>query len=447
MRENLGLQVAVIIFAMLTVVLSVSTHVYFNGYIEKRQRGDQFATELLELEDHQRELIEELQAVKRVVTDDDADTASEIQQVHSQDVQRVQPETIAGASPTYERLVGYLLSGLADAAQREVRARSELLAVRDDLAQRKVLPAEDLSTSHTAAEAREAEFARQRSEAAAQRQSMSQRIDRLADFSTSQSGELADARLELDNVQSALTSQLEGLARQYDLVRERWEATQQDSFERPDGTITVADARRRTVNIDLGSSHGLSRGIVFEVYDPDASGVNKASAKGVIEVTRVLGDDAAEGRIVRDTLRNPILSGDLIFTPLWQAGVQRQFCLLGILDIDGDGKDDGQTVRNLLRRQNATVEAEVDALGQPTGELTAATRYVVVGARPLATAEDAPPNAYGEMLARSQELGIDPIDVNKLMDFLNYRPSRNLQRSTAQHGGPDFRPRFRPREE
>ena len=447
MRENLGLQVAVIIFASLTVVLSVSTYVYLNGFVDERQRGDRFAAELQDLENHQRKLIEELQAVKQVVTDDDSDTADEIQHIHSQDVQRVQGEEMAGISPTYQRLVGYLLSGLADAAQREVRTRTELLAVRGDLAQRKELHAEEIATYQTAAEERETEFALERSEATAQRRQMSQRIQRLADFSTSQSGELANTRLELDNVQSAMTHQLDNLTRQYDIVRDRWEATQKDTFEHPDGSITVADARSRTVNIDLGSSHGLSRGVVFQVYDPDASGVTKAGAKGVIEITRVLDAHTAEGRIVRDTLRNPILSGDLIFTPLWQAGAQRQFCLLGILDLDGDGKDDGETIRNLLRRQNATVEAEVDALGQPKGELTAATRYVVVGKRPISKAEDAPPNAYGEMFARSQELGIDQIDVDKLMDFLNYRPTKVVQHSNARDGGTLFRPRFRPSEE
>ena len=148
---------------------------------------------------------------------------------------------------------------------------------------------------------------------------------------------------------------------------------------------------------------------------------------------------------MRDVLRNPILSGDVIFTPRWQRGVQRYFCLLGILDIDADRKDDGEAMRNLLDSQNSAVEAEVDASGRASGKLTAATRYVVVGRRPLVTEDDVPRDAYDRMLTRAEELGIDQISVDKLLDYLQYRPKRVAASSNLSSGGPAFRPRTRPR--
>jgi hypothetical protein len=225
-----------------------------------------------------------------------------------------------------------------------------------------------------------------------------------------------------------MTKQLARLQRQYGAVREQWEATQVDAFEQPDGHITAADARNRTVQIDLGSADGLTRGVAFQVFDPDTLGVV---------------DTKHKGRIIHDELSNPILAADLIFTPLWKAGPQRQFCLLGVIDIDGDGEDDGKIIRRLIEGQGGTVEAEVDAEGRSQGELTPTIRYVVVGKRPLVTSDELPKDAYDKMLARAVELGIDQLSVEKLREYLQSSSVNVVRADGPGRAAPTFRPRTR----
>ena len=442
MRENLGLQVAVILFAALSVVLSVATYMYFSGFVEQREKARQTAELLRAAQQRERDLQSELQAVKYVVTENSTDNAQRIQQVHAQDVQRAGSQP-SSARPTYQRLVGYLLTAVGEATQQEVRTRADLLALREDFQERTQLHEKTVAIYQAEAKEREQQFAQQRAEDETERFRISTQMQRLAKFAEEQSGELAAARVNFDRMQDELTTQITRINRQYSIVRNRWEATQVDHFEQPDGNITYADARNRSVQINLGSADGLQRGITFQVYDPDVQGIVSAKEKATIEVTRVTGEHSANGRVISDLLRNPILSGDLIFTPLWQSGVQRQFCLLGVLDIDGDGQDDGETIRNLLRRQHAEVEAEVDGSGRRRGEVTAACRYVVVGKRPLVSSNELPNDAYDQMLARAKELGIDQISIDKLLDYLDYRPAQVSKTSPKRHPGPTFRPRFR----
>jgi hypothetical protein len=89
----------------------------------------------------------------------------------------------------------------------------------------------------------------------------------------------------------------------------------------------------------LGSADSLRRQVTFSVYDADQHDAAKAEKKGSIEVTRILGEHMAEARITEDDPKNPIITGDHVYSQVWHRGKKLRFALTGIIDFDNDGGD------------------------------------------------------------------------------------------------------------
>lgn len=174
----------------------------------------------------------------------------------------------------------------------------------------------------------------------------------------------------------------------------------------PKGKILRVDRAARTVYLNLGSADFLKPQVTFSVWGPNTSG--KAAAgkepKGHIEIINVVEPHMSIGRIVsvNSELRDPLLPGDLLFNPSWNSSQREHIALLGIFDLDGDGRDDtAELIRN-LERQGIVVDAWVDLQNRTmkgTG-LTERTTYLVLGEMPK----------LSESLARQRaQLGDNPI--------------------------------------
>src|SRR4029078_6892055 len=96
----------------------------------------------------------------------------------------------------------------------------------------------------------------------------------------------------------------------------------------------------------------------------------KAKQKGTIEVTRVLDEHLSEARITSDDPKNPILSGDRIYSPAWHRGKQLHFALTGIIDVNGDGISDLQIVRNLITLNGGVLDAYLNDDGGVEGTMS-----------------------------------------------------------------------------
>ena len=92
------------------------------------------------------------------------------------------------------------------------------------------------------------------------------------------------------------------------------------TFETALGKVTMVNQETGTVWLDLGRADALSRLTTFSVYPIDAADVSRAKAKATVEVTQILGDHSAQARILDDKFTDPILTGDLVFTPIWSPG-------------------------------------------------------------------------------------------------------------------------------
>jgi hypothetical protein len=234
------------------------------------------------------------------------------------------------------------------------------------------------------------------------------------------------------------------------------------SMEVPDGEIRGVDQGSGTVWIDLGRADALRRQTTFSVYPIDITNLAKGGKKGSIEVTRIRGEHLAEARIVEDVVADPIMIGDKIYTPVWNPGEQVRFALVGLMDIDGDGTSDRQTVLELIEMSGGKVDYWMDEKGNKNGEMTINTRYLVVESEALdvggksekaaaagadaeaqakAKAAETQAGKYSDVMDEARGLGLKKITLGELLQQMGWKRQTQLVRYGRDSGPRDFRPR------
>jgi hypothetical protein len=222
-----------------------------------------------------------------------------------------------------------------------------------------------------------------------------------------------------------------------------------DTYERPDGEVTLVNSRANTVWIDLGSADGIDRQMIFSVIDQKETGVTKSKVKGRIEVTRVMDAHSAEARVLEDELANPIMKGDKIYSPSFRKGRKVRFALAGMMDMDKDGKSDQTQVKALITMNGGVVDAELLDDGSIAGTLTGDTRFLVKGDRPTDKTNQKLIDGFTAMTGEATRLGIETITLDSLLDRMGYVPDRRvvpMSRPSATGDAPSdtFRPRTAP---
>ena len=192
--------------------------------------------------------------------------------------------------------------------------------------------------------------------------------------------------------------------------------------------------------IDLGSADGLDRQVTFSVYSGDATNLAKAAKKASIEVTRVTGEHMAMARVLEEEkVTDPIVSGDKIFTPLWSPGEQKHFALVGSLDLDGNGKDDHEAIKNLITLHHGVVDCDVNEKGKRSGDISVNTNYLVCGERPTDKGQPELLAAYIHITTEAERLGVRMISLADLKEQMGYRNPAPVNRF-----GPALPPTSRP---
>ena len=181
-------------------------------------------------------------------------------------------------------------------------------------------------------------------------------------------------------------------------VKERTRVERKE-MDVPSGEITWVSLPNKLVWINRGQADFLQRGTQFTVYSAESSNGPNAAKKGQIEVVHIEGDHTAQCRILDDKLADPIMAGDKVFTPLWSPGQQNHFALTGVMDLDGDGQNQLGVVRGLINKNGGEVDCWLDERGDKQGQITVATRYLVVGPVPDKSSEQNFVAHNGEILA------------------------------------------------
>jgi hypothetical protein len=198
--------------------------------------------------------------------------------------------------------------------------------------------------------------------------------------------------------------------------------------QKPDGKVVRASAATKTAWINVGSKHGVQTQFTFSVQPAGFSGNPFTKPKAKLEVVKVTGPDLSEARVVQASLTDPVLEGDLIYNPAWNPGRIMRFALAGLLDIDGDGTDDRPTVRHMIEKAGAKIDAQVLPDATVRGEVTVETNYFVRGLRP--DPENANPvdlqviAAMSRMERTALDYGATVLDLAKFLDLMGYASSR-----------------------
>ncbi len=244
------------------------------------------------------------------------------------------------------------------------------------------------------------------------------------------------ARLERDK-----NDEIGNLTNINSVLRQQLDDIRRVSFEKPDGTIRSVDNTTRNVWINLGSRDNLQPQTTFSVYDQQNYGVGRGQEdiKAQVEVTRILGPDLSEARIIDEDLYRPIAVGDVVYSPVWTAGLKEQFAFVGIIDIDGDGQSDRALMHDILENQGASVFVEVNEDGDRVPEdatIDVGTKFLVIGHIPdpadYAAADDELVKVKKMLDQRAQlekealQHGVRIVRLNDFLGYMGYRPQQRL---------------------
>jgi len=297
-------------------------------------------------------------------------------------------------------------------------------------------------------------------------------LDRVTAFDRDVSQELANQRAGRADDQAAaereqrrLSEAIRGKDRQ--IAERDAKIAPPNSLEAdvPKGQILRVDRDSGMVYLNLGSADFLRPQVTFSVLPPNTSGRTAANRdpKATVEVVQVLEPHLSMARIVSasNAMRDPILAGDLVFNPSWNPSQREHVALVGIFDLDGDGRDDTAEVVRNLERQGIVVDAWLDLRERkikPEGGpgITERTTYLILGDRPQIPAAVAAQagtqgdntifDAFTKVSAKiaevekiAKEKGVQPVAARRYLALVGYplpKLSRQVDASSLNYVRP-----------
>jgi hypothetical protein len=421
--ENQGLQIALIILFGLMIVLSVTTFIFFKDYQEAETRATtdkaaaDKATGDMNVEKGNVEMLKEIIGFKKDATMESVTASS------TADFAKY-----AGALPADKKFYRDALDAVYASLQKvqaDHKATSEQIATLQAVnaafeksATEKVTAAEEARNKAVAdLDAERTKFMEAQKKSETEKKDL---VDQLAKAQQEKAAEIEKVKKELEVVQKKVGTELElnkGLA-------EKNKRLQGETFAIDDGEVRSINVRNKAVWINVGRADDLRPQVTFNVH---AAGLKPSDnlKKAKIEVTQILGEHLAEAKILEDSLEDPIVPGDKIYTPLWDPGRPEHFAIAGRIDFDGDGRDDHERLRNLIRLSGGVIDAELQPDGSIKGAMTVETRYLVLG--PIES-ESKTREAYNSMVQTAKQYGADTLMVDKLLDRIGWHEATKLVR-------------------
>lgn len=441
-RENQGLQIALIIFVMLTIILGVTTFIFFRQYEEAAANAAEAQASADEAKGAATKIQGDFNTLKGYFG---VASTENIDAIGEQFLAAM--STYAPTMPEADRdCLNVLKAQYAAIQAKDASLASELAErqkLQDDYEALEQIKAPLVANEKDRADKAVADLAQARTSYNDARNALNQeKQSQLATFSQREQedavkvqgleGQIADHLAVIDK----LTSQLEG-------ANEKIIQIVKPTFEQADGRIRWVNQRNKTVWINLGQADALQRLTSFSVYPADTNDVTKVGKKASIEVTQILGNHLAEARIVDDEPGDPIMPGDVIHTPVWAPGEREHFALTDGMDIDGDGKSDLQMVLNIIRMNGGVVDCYITADEEATrqGDFTNDTRYLVVGDEPTDIDTEARLNERTRILDDAAKRAVMEIKLPALLDKMGWKNQAPVVRFGRDANPNDFKAR------
>ncbi|HZZ74121.1 MAG TPA: hypothetical protein VFE24_17845 [Pirellulales bacterium] len=451
-RENQSLQIALIIFVMLTMILAVTTYLFFQSADKSgREAAANLASQTKAIQDAAAISVND-EALKKMMGYASDVGVDKIQEDFTKDMATYGSTVPQAENKQYRFLVPYYVAALNKKSAELADLQDQNKALSTQLAAITTANQNEVTAYHTSADTMTKDLGGERTKFAADRQALTAARDQMSGLKDQAEKALNDAidasRKKVDEVNGLLVKAND----QMRSALENFKKKGQTEFEIAQGKVIWINQATRTVTINLGQQDGLRKQITFGVYDGTSTNINKSQKKGSIEVIQLDGAHSALCRILDDDLKNPLMPGDVIYTPVWQPGHTEHFAMAGFFDIDGDGKSDRQRIHDMVIANGGVVDSEMDEKGKITGSMDINTKYIIIGERPTDKSDKAMLDNYTKMIAKATDLGVTQIPLHKFLSYVGYTPERanGAARGSAGTYTPpadkkdDFRPRTPP---
>lgn len=456
-RQDQTLQIVLIVCIFAFLVTAVVAYLGWRGYGEASRDATQAKTSLSNEQQRTQTQQTEIEDLRQMLGVGRNDAAENVKKAFEDDM-KAYGGGLEEASRSYRKVLETVNSDAQKTAQREAALESERKNLTTKLAAVEAAAKKQIDQYDEQRKKAEADLAAERNSFQQDRATLEAQQKELMktveDQKTAFEAKLAEHAAEKKQLEEKITE----LEHAVEIFKEQ-RKDEPGSFEVADGRISYV-SQDGTVWINLGTADALRRQVTFSVYDAGQHDADKATKKGSIEVTRVMGEHMAEARVTEDDPTNPILTGDLIYSQVWHRGKKLHFALTGVVDIDGDGRSDHQLARDLIELNGGVVDAYLKDDGTVDGEISANTRYLVLGELPESVAQAKLQDGWNAMYRQAQSLGVETITLSQFLNQMGYKPQdrsvtegsatapssdaagRPIAPSTQRPGGGQ---RFRPR--
>jgi hypothetical protein len=418
-RENQGLQIALIVFVMLTIILSVTAYLFYRQYQEADGKGRQAQADVSKAQDESRKNAEEASKLKQLLTGSESEVREDLVQRFNNDVKKY-GSAFAEEERYYRPMLEKTANALAEKSEELVKAKAEIESWRDKYAIREASKEPEIKKLEERAAQAEKEKDTARTQFEADGSKLREDATKVhADMTEA----VKKAKTEVENAVAKIEAsdgKLKKMTRQYQDKAHDVQRLTSQTFDAPLGEVRWVNQRTGTVWVDLGRSDSLARQVSFGVYPADISNLTLSAKKAGIEITQVISDHLAEARITDDKADDPIMPGDKIYTPVWTPGEKKHFALTGVLDVDGDGRNDVRIVINLITLNGGVVDCYLDEKGEIVGQMTPNTRYLVIGDRPDDT-QETQVKGNATMNETAASLGVASIALPELLERMSWK--------------------------
>ncbi|MGQ9823213.1 MAG: hypothetical protein ACUVQK_15250 [Thermogutta sp.] len=437
-RENQGLQIALIIFVILTLLLGVTTYLFFRQYDEQYRKAQTATEEAANANNAARSAQTDLNTLKTILGFSTTETMDKI----TQDV-KTEMDTYAAdlddSQKNYRSVVKHLFDTLQAKSATLVATEQRLRDAETKISQLEQSKAPLIAQQQNRADAAEQTLAQERLKFNQDLQSSVQARNDLQGRVDNLQQQAQEAQTQLASYKQQAETRLRTVSNLLKVRTEEIEQLKNPRLDSPDGRIQWVNQQLGTVWINLGEADGLTVGTTFAVFPGDTLNVADAQRKGAIEVTALRGPHLAEARIVDDVISNPLVPGDVVHTPIWSPGDRRRFALTNFVDIDGDGKSDQELLISIIRNSGGLVDAWLDDQGNMNGSITPETDYVVLGSEPPEGTDVAVIQARSDFLKRAGELAVVSISLKDLLRRIGYKRESQVVRYGTAANPEDFR--------
>ena len=423
-RENQGLQIALIVSVMLTIILGGTTYYFYRQYDEANTKAVASAADAAKKDtaakDIGRELIDLKKKVIGVSETEKVDTI--ISTTFKDDMNKY-----AGSYPeedrVYHRLLEKMQGTINDKNTELASTKLEAQRLADQIKVFEAAKQQQIDNFQKARDAASQDLANERTKFNTESERIHQDQSKLESDMTAVRAAEKDTNAKAQAKATEDAALLVKKSRTIDMQSaqiQRMTATKIDVF---DGQIVWLDQGLGRVWINVGLADTLPRQITFAVYPHDTTDLTAAGAKKAsIEVTQILSDHLAEARVLEDTISDPIIPGDKIYTPLWAPGEKKHFALAGFMDVLGDDKSHLQTVKDLITLNNGVIDAYIDEkTNKVVGEIGVNTRYLVLGEAPNEKGVPAMHEAFTKILRSASTFGVQTLQLGDLLQRMGWK--------------------------